>query len=306
MEYRKRSRSTLTAVELDPGESLTFEFLDGRTRTITIVSTRSRLHSTNLEADSERPLQPDRLGRTVVRIHCILDIDGKQVELVRWVGNDRSFYEPWRLYGLEIWFDTADALFEILSETHGPCRPRKEVRLAVQEAGVGICPVLLHPWCPLPEGGLRIADCYDSTNCWLGPYFGAEAHGGLDINHPAGTPIWAPFSLDSHELYNRVDRGDGNNRWRGYHKWDDGSEWILQLSHVITVHYPETQAIPAGAQIADGAGVSVGSHEHSHFTFSIVEPDASREEAIQLDPWILFRQMYLDQRRTRAPRNPGY
>lgn len=118
---------------------------------------------------------------------------------------------------------------------------RKAARFAVEDASARICPVLLHPWCPLPEGGLRIEDCYEGSDCWMGPYFGADAHGGLDINHPAGT------------------------------------------------------------HLADGAGVWNGSHEHSHFAFKVIEPGEDDADAIPLDPWILFRQMYQDRRITQAP-----
>jgi hypothetical protein len=237
-------------------------------------------------------------------MHCVLDIDGRSVELVRWVGSQQSFYEPWVIMGVRIWLDAVDDLFELLTETHGECRPRRTVRLALQDATLRVCPVLLHPWCPLPDGRLRIDQCYDGNDCWLGPYFGAEAHGGLDINHQAGTPIWAPVAIDEQGLFESLAAGDANNRWRGYHRWDDGSEWILQVHHVTAVHPPAEKPVPAGSHLADGAGVAVGAHEHSHFQFAVVEPGDSRAQAIRLDPWILFWQMYQDRSATGAPEMP--
>lgn len=298
MEYRMKAGATLQAVELDLEDSLAYELTDGTVRRIEVVSSRAKLHETTLNHDDARPLNGEFHARTIVRMHCILTIDEMQVELVRWVGNDRSFYDPWEIGGLQIWFDANQDLFEILSETHGTCKPRKRVRLAVQEAGRSISPVLLHPWCPLPAGGIAIEDCYDSTDCWLGPYFGAEAHGGMDLNHPAGTPIWAPIGFQEHEWFDRLENGASNNRWRGIRTWPDGSRWVLQVHHFIKLTADLSRPVEAGQQIAFGAGVAVGSHEHSHFTFSIVPPGAEIEEAVRLDPWILFRQMYHDRART--------
>ena len=132
----------------------------------------------------------------------------------------------------------------------------------------------------------------------MGAYDGVSAHGGLDINHPAGTPIYAPIPLDDHELFDRLDHGANNNRWRGTHRWPDGSSWILQVHHVVRVLFADHEPIPAGAQVAEGAGVLTGDYEHSHFVFAIIEPGASFEDSILLDPWILFWQMYQDRDRT--------
>ena len=128
----------------------------------------------------------------------------------------------------------------------------------------------------------------------MGPYYGVDAHGGLDINHSAGTPIWTPLAVDEQELFNSVAAGDNNNRWRGIKRWPDGAVWILQVHHILRMRVPEHVPVEAGAHLADGAGVWVGSHEHSHFAFAVVEPGEELAACIRLDPWILFRQMYLD------------
>ncbi len=302
MEYYAKAGTTLQAFELDPEDVLRFELSDGRVRTLQMLSARAKIHETSLSRSEDRPLVPEFRGRTVVRMHCMLSLDGAALELVRWVGSDRSFYEPWELGGLQLWFDAAQDLFEILSETHGSCRPRKRVRLAVQEAGRSIAPVLLHPWCPLPAGGISIQDCYDACDCWLGPYFGAEAHGGLDLNHPAGTPIWAPVGFQEHEWFDRIDAGAKNNRWRGIRAWPDGSRWIMQVHHFYELCVDTAFPVEAGTLLARGAGVSVGSLEHSHFEFAVVPAGAELSEAILLDPWILFRQMYRDRALASAQR----
>lgn len=297
MKIEKEARATLTAVELDKGDELVFRLRDGSVRHIVLESTGSGVQSTTL-TDLKKP---ERGAKSVFRCHCCLRMDGVRVELARWFGNQLSFNPPWELFGIRLWFDGTQDLFDYMQEDHGPCKPRRHARFAVQDATQRICPVLLHPWCPLPEGGIRIEDCYDGSDCWMGPYFGADAHGGLDINHPAGTPLWTPFAIDEHEMYDRVEADANNNRWRGMHQWPDGSTWILQTAHVIRLLVPENEPIAAGTQYAEGAGVHIGSHEHSHFVFKILEPGAQPGEEILLDPYILFRQMYEDRRIAMKP-----
>ena len=294
MVIEKRARETLTAVEMDVGDELRFTLASGEVRSMVVKGSSAGVFHTTV--DEPRVEKPGAV--TNYRFYGKLSIDGVEVNIGREVATQRSFYEPREVMGLRLWLDAVDDIFEFLTEDHGTCRPRKRVRLAVQDAALGICPVLLHPWCPLPAGGLRVADCYNGEDVWLGAYFGAAAHGGLDINHPAGTPIRAPFAIDDHELYNRVERGDNNNRWRGRHRWADGSTWILHVCHLVRLRVPEHRPVEAGALLADGAGVWIRSHEHSHFVFRVVEPGDADEQSIYLDPWILFRQMYRDRERT--------
>ncbi|MGJ3242154.1 MAG: hypothetical protein ACFE0O_04230 [Opitutales bacterium] len=287
MTLARTARPTLTPVELDEGESLAFTLVNGETRTLTCKRTGAHVHATTLEE-----LKVEEPGaRTIIGFFVDLEIDGYPVSLKRMVGDDASFYQPYDLFGLRIWPDAVDALFEYMTETHGECRPRKAFRFAVQDASLRDCPVRLHPWCPLPAGGLRIADCYDSDDCWLGAYHGASAHGGLDINHLAGTVLTAPFAVDRHGWFNHLDRGDNNNRWRGEHRWPDGSTWILQSHHLIRLLVPADQPIEAGTPYAETAGVLIGGHEHTHFVFRVREADGIET---LLDPWILFYWMYQD------------
>jgi hypothetical protein len=53
---------------------------------------------------------------------------------------------------------------------------------------------------------------------------------------------------------------------------------------------PEHTPLAKGVQFAKGAGVCSGAVDHSHFVFKVRE----NNEAVLLDPWILFRQMYKD------------
>jgi hypothetical protein len=186
--------------------------------------------------------------------------------------------------------DAVADIFDFLLETHGECRPRKDARFAIQDASIRICPERLHPWCPLPPVGLKIENCYRGEDCWLGAYNGASAHGGLDINHPRGTPLLAPLDIHDHFYFNSLEMGHNNNRWRGIHRWRNGSEWIIQAHHMTSLTVPEHKPLKKGEQFALGAGVFVGAIEHSHFVFKIHDYG----ETIPLDPWILFQQMYRD------------
>jgi len=286
MTKRKQAKDTITAVELNKGETLEFRLLNGDVRRVALLDTGAEVTETTIEtAGREEPG-----GRTNYRFWCWLAVEEEEYRLEREVSTQRSFYDPWRIAGMDLWFDAVDDIFTFLQETHGACRPGADARFGIQDASVRICPVQVHAWCPLPDGGLRIEDCYNGEDCWLGAYFGASAHGGLDINHLPGTPLWAPIDLDDHFYFNSLEMGHNNNRWRAIRRWPNGSEWILQAHHMTALTVQEHTTIQAGVQFASGAGVLSGSHDHSHFVFKVHDEG----ETVMLDPWILFRQMYLD------------
>ncbi|MCC5830752.1 MAG: hypothetical protein JJU36_15000 [Phycisphaeraceae bacterium] len=294
MIIEKTARSTVTAVELDRDDELHFKLADGQVRRIRLLETRAGVYQSNLH-ELEKP---GHKAKVVLKMFCRIEVDGHSVSVNRWVGNQDSFAPPWEFMGLRFWFDACQELFDHLHEHHGICKPRKHARLAVQDATLRLCPVLLHPWCPLHPDGLRIEDCYEGSDCWLGPYHGIDAHGGLDINHPAGTPIWTPVSIDEHGYFNSLANGDNNNRWRGIKRWDDGSTWVLQVHHILRLLVPEGGRLEAGAHIAEGAGVHVGTFEHSHFVFGVVEPGDGLDDRILLDPWLIFHQTFQDRAAT--------
>lgn len=281
----------LVAVELNHGEGVDLTRRDGTMCRLVVRETSAWVTDTTLPL----PLQETRGAVTNYRFHAVLEVDGCPIHIERVVASQESFYEPATVAGLVIYLDAVNAIFDFLHETHGPCRPRAACRLAIHDASCRLCPQPVHPFCPLPEGGLRIEQCYNGEDCWLGAYYGAAAHGGLDINHPAGTPIFAPLDIHDHYLFDAVSRGANNNRWRGVHRWPDGGEWHVQCHHLISLSVDEHTFLRAGQTIASGAGVWIGDHPHSHFAFRIrdVDEDGQVSEST-LDPWILFRQMYAD------------
>jgi hypothetical protein len=296
-KIRKSAKDTLTAVQLDRGETLEFCLCNQRMVSIELLSTSAKILRTTLK----QPKVEEEGARTDYTFACVLRVNGRECRLEREVSTQRSFYEPWLLDGVLVWLDAVDDVFDFLQETHGDCRPKKHARFAVQDASLRICPERLHPWCPLPEGGLRIEDCYRGEDCWLGAYNGASAHGGLDINHPKGTPLWAPLDIHDHFYFNSLEMGHNNNRWRGIHRWENRAEWILQAHHMTDLTVPEHRPIRKGEQFAWGAGVLTGAVEHSHFVFKVHDSG----ETVLLDPWILFWQMYQDQKANQRTQPTG-
>jgi len=284
---KRKAKDTLTAIEMDIGEIEEFELRSGKIVNIELVATKARILRTSLK---ELKIEEDG-ARTDYRFSCVLKVNGREHVLEREVSTQRSFYEPWEIEGTRIWFDAVLDIFDFLEEAHGECRPRKQARFGLQDASLRVCPEILHPWCPLPEGGLKIEDCYRGEDCWLGAYNGASAHGGLDLNHPDGTPLWVPLDIHDHFYFNSLEMGHTNNRWRGLHRWPNGAEWIIQGHHMTELTVKEHEPIRKGQQFAWGAGVCYGAVEHSHFVFKIHDYG----ETILLDPWILFWQMCQDQ-----------
>jgi hypothetical protein len=155
----------------------------------------------------KQPKVEENGARTDYRFSCVLRVNGEKQRLEREGSTQRSFYEPWLIGGVRVWFDAVGDIFDFLTEHHGQCRPKKHARFAFKDASLRICSEVLNPWCPLPEAGLRIEDCYCGEDCWLGVYNGASAHGGLDINHPRGTPLWVPINLDDQYYFNSLAAG---------------------------------------------------------------------------------------------------
>ncbi|MHC4593025.1 MAG: PKD domain-containing protein, partial [Planctomycetota bacterium] len=216
-------------------------------------------------------------------------IDGHEMPMERYVGSQESFYEPYVVNGMRVWFDGVRDIFEFLSETHGPCCPHKQARFALADAQIPICPEEVKPWCATARRFLDIEDCYNGEDCWMGAHRQGEAHGGLDVNHPKGTPIYTPIGVDDQFLANSLARGDGNNRWRGSRAWANGDTWQLGVSHLLRLLHPEHGPLAAGTHLAEGAAVGLWEHTHSHFKFSVTGSD---EQEVQLDPWILFWQAF--------------
>lgn len=284
----RKSKPTLTPFGLNHQETLRFFQRSGKAWELTLLKTSAEV------------IQWNGGKVTAYAFDCDVQINGKTHHLRREVGTQASFYEPWEIEGVHLWFDAASCIFKedggfMLEKDWSLgflCKPNHKARFAVQEAGVPICPEPLKLWYPNDSGQIDIHQCYNGEDCWMGPYGGNAAHCGLDINMKAGTTLFAPISFDDHYLFNSTAAGFSNNRWRGVRRWPDGSEWWLQSHHLIRMLVPERTPLKAGTPYATTAGVFVGSHEHTHFMFRVLDQGGD----YLLDPWILFWEMFRQQR----------
>ncbi len=207
----RRVKPTLTPFGLNHGDTLRFLLRDGTPWELTLLMTSAQV--------------TQRSGNriTAYTFECDVQINGKAHHLRREVGTQGSFYEPWEVEGVRLWFDAASCIFKdeggfMLEKDWSLgflCKPNHKARFAVQEAGMPVCPEPLKRWYPNDSGRIDIRQCYNGEDCWMGPYGGNEAHCGLDINMKAGTTLFAPISFDNHYLFNSTAAGFNNNRWRG-------------------------------------------------------------------------------------------
>lgn len=306
----RKARATLTPVEMNREDTLKFTLANGEVRTMVLKEISSNIIITNL--GKLRADQPG--GATLYHFTCQVLVDGHLMKMERYVGSQESFYEPYVINGMRVWFDGVNTIGQIIKDEHGgkssESVPKKHARFAVTDMTMRIAPSRLYPMFPMTENQLRISDSYNGDDCWMGAYNGFELHGGLDLNKPAGTPHFTPFPIDDHYFVFSLEKGDNNNRWRGIHTWENGDRWSIQNHHMLNLRVPEHTPIKAGEYYSDGSGVHVGDHNHSHFVFRVKTKENDTE--ILLDPWILFWQTFEDNRERAgetkaitAPFSPG-
>ena len=265
--YRK-AKETLTPVEMNVKDELRFELKNGRVISMELLDTDANVIITNLnELLTDQPG-----GGTMYHFTCKISIDGHIMEMERYVGSQESFYEPYVINGMRIWFDGVADIFDkgIVNEEHGDCKPNKDARFAISDMNFKISPSELSPLYINNQNFIDVSNSYNGDDVWMGAYNGFEAHGGLDINMPIGTPNFAPFPIDDHYFFNSLAKGDNNNRWRGIHNWDNGDVWTIQNHHVLNLRIPEHVPFDIGTHYSDAAGVHVGNHQHSHYVFKIL------------------------------------
>ena len=305
MILERLSKLTLTPFGLNHGDIIQFALRGGQNWQMKLLNTSAEILGRDPTARGNHDEGKDCGDVSVYAFSCDLLVNGREVHIQREVASQASFYDPLEVDGVNIWFDAASCAFRddggFMAEKDWMigmiCKPAHKARFAIHEADLSICPEPISPWYPNDEGRLDIRDCYCGEDCWMGPYSGASAHCGLDINMRAGTILSAPISLDNHYLFASTACGFVNNRWRGERRWTDGSTWRLQTHHLIQMLVPQGAPIQRGTPYATTAGVMVGLHEHTHFNFEVIDQGGQ----YWLDPWIIFWQMFKDQKTQMKP-----
>ncbi len=286
---RRTAKPTITPVELNHGEGVEFTLADGGVRRLTLLDTSAKI-------ERGKPGEVE-----LYSFSCYLDLDGEPLRLERTLPDQRSFCEPTEVAGMRVWLDAVTDIFESdggfmvekdAVESDIYCCPRRKARLAIQDASLRLCPEPIGLWYPNPDLTVDVRNCYRGEDTWMGPYEGRLAHGGLDVNMPAGTPLYAPIDFDDQFYFHCLATGQRNNRWRGIRHWPDGTTWCLQAHHVIELLVPERTPLKRGTHYASAAGVHVGVREHSHFVWSMFD----NGEPYFLDPWLIIYQSFRDAR----------
>ncbi len=158
-----------------------------------------------------------------------------------------------------------------------------------------ICPQELSNWYPEPANKILIKNAYRGDDSWLGTYYGADLHGGLDVNMPSNTPLIAPIDFDQHYFFNSLETGHNNNRWRGIRNWENGDIWQMQTHHVNDLLIPAYKKIKQGQTYALGAGTWCWYSPHTHFILNVYQPEFGNWTVI--DPWIVFWQIFENNRK---------
>jgi len=310
------AKETVSAVEMNHGDALRFTLRSGRTVSLVLEET---------DAAIVERVEP---GGIVYRFDCRVRIDGQPMTLRRFVCSQECFYEPYVVAGLRIWPDTVKKVFDLIPIRYPhkgnlQCLPRKDARLALQDASLRVCPQETRPWLEEEQNFIDVGRCYNGDDCYLGPYLGRACHVGMDINHPKGSPLLAPIDFDTQAYFNSLAMGHNNNRWRGIRRWQNGDVWALQTHHLIELLVPQNTPLAPGTKYAATAGVHVGSHQHTHFEFKVGrknpdnplpasddpasiacpvdfddESEAAQQdpEVLHLDPWIVFWQIFEDRK----------
>ncbi|WP_114750533.1 PKD domain-containing protein [Pleomorphovibrio marinus] len=283
------SKSTLTVIELDAGDKVSYIKSNGDTLHFEFLSSQHNIVFSTLKDTKQGANKNGSIFNMISRVK----VDGQEMEMLRYVPVQQSFYEPYTVNGVQIWFDGLRSLGENFNENHGDCLPQKQARFAFQDLGKSVSPQTLTNWCPVPDRRLKVADAYQGDDVWMGPYFGADLHGGLDINMPSNTPLWAPIDFDTHYYFNSLGAGHNNNRWRGSRTWENGDIWQLQTHHMVELLIPEHQPIAQGETYAHTGGVYTGVTPHTHFVWRIKQPD---QEWTFMDPWVFFWEIFNNNR----------
>jgi PKD repeat protein len=298
----RKFKETITSVELNHGETLKYTRKDGSVLTIDLLSTSANILYTNRDkippGESGNDLGSMYRARLIYEFTCDVKINGLSMTMHRYVCSQESFYEPYVINGVRIWFDGVTDIFEehkgFLNRVRSANgKPGKNVRFVLQDVTHRICPGEIHPWFIdgedrnenfiYKDNFIDIGRTYNGDDCFLGAYMGGQSHGALDINMAQNSLMYAPFDLDTQE----------GIRANGSKTWPDGSEWRINTGHVIEKYIPDNTPVNGGDVYGRGARRGTALHPHAHFGFQIYESGILYD----IDPWIIFWQLFEDNKK---------
>src|SRR5687767_13963226 len=159
--FELATKDTLTVVRMNHGDQLRFTLRNGEVRTFELRGTSARL--------------VERVESGLVySFDCQLLANGQPLTLRRFVCSQETFYEPWIVNGVRIWYSSSAAIFKLVPirypEDHDPMAA--DAVLCIQDATLPICPQPMKPWFPIKERFIDVGTCYNGDDPWLGPYLG--------------------------------------------------------------------------------------------------------------------------------------
>ena len=302
MIKHRKAKDTISPVELNHGDAVHFETVDGSVLELRLLSTSANILFTNRDKIPEDESGNDRgnmyRARLLYEFTAKILVNDQPMEMRRYVGSQESLYEPYVINGVRIWFDGVNDIFEehggflnTARRQHG--MPHKHARFVLQDMTLRVCPDEVHAY--FKDGDDRdpnyiyrdyfidVGRTFSGDNVFLGAYLGGESHGALDINMPMDSLIYVPIDLDSQD----------GIRMNGIRQWADGSVWRLGIGHIMETFLPDHTPARAGTVFGRGARRATWWHPHSHFSLAVTENDRTYD----IDPWILFWQHFEDEKR---------
>jgi len=300
--YVRNFKETITPIELNHGEMLRYTGKDGSVLTIELLSTSANILYTNRDKipyeESGNDLGSMYRARLMYEFNCDVRINGFPMTMRRYVCSQESFYEPYVINGIRIWFDGVTDIFE----EHGGFldrvrsangKPGKNARFLLQDMTHRICPDEIHAWFIdgedrddnfiYKDNFIDIGRPYNGDDCFLGAYMGGQSHGALDMDMAQNSLMYAPFDLDTQTGI----RAEGSKTWL------DGSQWRINTGHVMEKYVPDNTPVKGGEVYGRGARRGTALHTHAHFGFQIYENGILYD----VDPWIIFWQLFEDNKK---------
>lgn len=145
--YEFNAKNTITVVELDESDEVRYKLQTGRIVHLKIVRSRSEIVFSTIDL----PAKGSPTDASVFKMKCLVNIDGHDLNLTRFAPVQESFDEPYYINGLIIWFDALKSLNQFYNENHGDCLPNKQVRIALHDATLPICPEEITYWSIIPD-----------------------------------------------------------------------------------------------------------------------------------------------------------